>query len=100
MVGLETNLLGFMIWDSILKVYVWFFSSAKPPVPSSGNVAELFQFAEDMIDYETRLFNRKVFNQQEKTNHALFLMVTRMFAYDVITAECTGYYNLTSENGL
>ncbi|MFY9116613.1 MAG: hypothetical protein WBK97_05025 [Bacteroidales bacterium] len=96
-VGLETNLLGFMILGQYIGKYTFGFSPlAKPPVPSSGNVAELFQFAEDMIDYETRLFNRKVFNQQEKTNHALFLMVTRMFAYDVITAECTGYYNLTS----
>ncbi len=95
--GLETSLWGCMILGQYIGKYTIDYTSlSEPRMPAEGSAMELLQYAEEMIDYETRLFNRKVFNQQERTNHALFLTVTRMFAYDVITAECTVYYNLTS----
>ena len=96
-VGLETNLWGFMIIGQYIGKYTFNYSPLIQPVlPSGGSAAELLQYAEDMIDYENRMFNRKVFNQQEKTNHAAFLTVTRSFAYDVLSAECTAFYNFTS----
>ena len=54
-------------------------------------------YAEAMIRYESARFNRKIFNQQEKTNHALSLTLSKSFAYDTWNAELTGYYNITSE---
>jgi hypothetical protein len=54
-------------------------------------------YAGAMIRYESAKFNRKIFYQQENTNHALSLTLSRSFAYDTWYAELTGYYNLTSE---
>jgi len=55
------------------------------------------QYAEEMIFYESTLFNRKIFYQQEKTNHAISLSINKNFAYNTWSAELSGYYNLTSE---
>jgi hypothetical protein len=50
-----------------------------------------------MVDYQFRNFNRKIFNQQEKWNHALSLTASKSFLYDQLKAELTGYYNFTSK---
>jgi hypothetical protein len=46
------------------------------------------------------MFNRKIFNQQKRSNHALALTIRKTFAYETITAEMTGYYNITSREYL
>jgi len=86
--GLETSMAGFAIVGQYIGKYTFDFSPLVLPDP--GINAE-------MIDYESRLFNRKLFNQQEKTNHALSLTITRSFAHEILLAECTAYYNFTSE---
>jgi len=58
--------------------------------PGQGNPNE-------MIIAELTEFNRKIFNQQQETNHALSLSLTRSFAYEKINIEAMGYYNITSE---
>ena len=54
----------------------------------------------ETIDRELTAFNRKIFNQQEKTNHALSLSLSKSFAYNTIDIEAIGYYNITSEEWL
>ncbi|MCB2208399.1 MAG: hypothetical protein KQH67_08875 [Bacteroidetes bacterium] len=54
----------------------------------------------EMIMSELTAFNRKIFNQQEKTNHAFSLSLSRSFAYETLSIEAIGYYNLTSEEWL
>jgi hypothetical protein len=49
------------------------------------------------IIYETEVFNRKIFNQQEELNHAFMLMLNRMFYYDQLELVAAGYYNITSD---
>jgi hypothetical protein len=51
----------------------------------------------EMIIRELTAFNRKIFYQQEKTNHAFSLSLSRSFAYETLSIEAMGYYNLTSE---
>jgi hypothetical protein len=51
----------------------------------------------EVIIRKLTAFNRKIFYQQEKTNHALSLSLSRSFAYETISIEAMGYYNLTSE---
>ena len=55
---------------------------------------------QDMVWYQSRLFNRRIFNQQKRGNHAFSLTARKTFAYETITAELTGYYNLTSREYL
>lgn len=54
----------------------------------------------ERIQYESTLINRKIFQQQEETNHALFLSLSRSFAHETLRAECSAYYNITSEEYL
>ncbi len=97
-VGIETNVLGCTVIGQYIGKYTFdFFPLSVPVSPDANDPASLVQYAEKYIDYENRLFNRKVFNQQERTNHAVSLTITRSFAYDVLSAECTGYYNITSK---
>ena len=54
-------------------------------------------YAEELIRYETAQFNRQIFHQQEKWNHALSLTARQMLTYQTLELEATGYYNITSE---
>jgi hypothetical protein len=54
----------------------------------------------DIISLELTEFNRKIFYQQEKTNHAVSLSLNRSFSYETFNIEATAYYNLTSEEWL
>ena len=51
----------------------------------------------DMIIRELAAFDRKIFYQQEKTNHALSLSLSKRFAHETMNSELMGYYNITSE---
>jgi hypothetical protein len=77
--------------------YVTDFKELSEPVPGDpSDPMALTSYAAAMIRYESAKMNRKVFNQQEKTNHALTLTFSKSFAYDTWNAELTGYYNITS----
>ncbi|MBK8491547.1 MAG: hypothetical protein IPL49_11865 [Saprospirales bacterium] len=96
--GLERN-----IWDiTVLAQYVGqythqFKEITEPLLENPLDPTILFTYIQDRIDYESTLFNRKVFQQQERGNHALFLSLSRAFAHEDLRAELSGYYNITSE---
>ncbi|MCD4768618.1 MAG: hypothetical protein K8R35_00425 [Bacteroidales bacterium] len=75
------------------------FTKLQLPVLSdpSDPLAQI-QYAVEMIEYESALFNRKMFYQQEETNHAIVLLLSKAFAYDTWNVELAGYYNITSED--
>jgi hypothetical protein len=52
---------------------------------------------DEMVTRELTEFNRKIFFQQERTNHAFSLSLSKSFRYETIRAELAGYYNFTSE---
>ena len=73
---------------------------AELPLPELSDPTDLLaqmQYAAEMIEYESALFNRKMFYQQEETNHAMVLILSKALAYDIWNIELTGYYNITSE---
>jgi len=70
----------------------------KPVLFDPTNPSAQMQYADKIINYESALFNRKMFYQQEKNNHAVMLVVNKNFAYDTWKAELAGYYNITSED--
>ncbi len=96
--GIERTIGGFTTIIQYIGKYVIDFNSLDMPTLSdSQNPLAMIQYAEDMVHYESTLFNRKIFNQQEETNHALSLTINRSFAYDTWNIELTGYYNITTE---
>lgn len=60
-------------------------------------IPNLMEFPEDMVKYESAYFNRMIFNQQKKFNHAFSFTLNRPFKYEEWNAEFTAYYNLTSK---
>ena len=99
--GLETNVGGFTLIGQYIGKYTLDFKPLILPEPvNSSDPGAIVQYTNEMIAYENRSFNRKVFHQQEKTNHAVSFTVTRSFAYDVLNAEFTAYYNFTSNEWL
>lgn len=69
----------------------------EPVILNPLNPLELLQYSMDMINYNSEQFNRQVFYQQEQTNHAVSLSLVRSFFWETLSAEATGYYNITSE---
>jgi hypothetical protein len=72
----------------------------KPVLENPGDPMAQMQYINELIYYEAEMFNRKIFYQQKKTNHALMMSLNKSFAYDLWNIEFTGYYNLTSEEYL
>jgi hypothetical protein len=96
--GIERNIAGITtILQYVGKVVTDFIPLQEPFLTDPMNPLAQIQYANDMVRYESALFNRKIFSQQEKTNHALTLTLSKSFAYDAWNAELTGYYNITSE---
>jgi hypothetical protein len=95
--AIEKNASGITLIAQYIGKYMPDFSQLTVPVLIDPmNPLAQMQYANEMILFENRLFNRKIFHQQEQTNHAVLLTLSGSFAYDTWNAECTGYYNLTS----
>lgn len=72
----------------------------EPVMGNPSDPTQMLIYMQDMVWYQSRLFNRRIFNQQKRGNHAFSLTSRKTFAYETITAELTGYYNLTSREYL
>ncbi|MBN2274348.1 MAG: hypothetical protein JXK95_08440 [Bacteroidales bacterium] len=96
--GIERSIGGVTtILQYVGQVVTDFETLQEPVLTDPVNPLAQIQYAADMVHYESALFNRRIFNQQEKTNHALSLSLSKSFAYDTWNVELTGYYNMTSE---
>lgn len=73
-----------------------FRSLAMPLLTDPMNPQAQMAYAGALIDYENRQFNRRIFHQQEKANHALSVSWIRRFAYDAVEARLSIFYDLTS----
>lgn len=84
-----------------IGVYTLDFKSLSvPQLTDPTNEQAQLAYALNMITYNTELYNRKIFNQQEETNHALFLSLARSFDHDLINVKISGLYNVTSKEYL
>ncbi|MEA3494864.1 MAG: hypothetical protein U9R42_02395 [Bacteroidota bacterium] len=97
-IGVEHNFWGVTTILQYIGKYNLDFNKLQLPVLDNPTdpLAQM-QFAEDMIIYESTLFNRKTFYQQEESNHAVALLLSKALAYDTWNIELAGYYNITSE---
>lgn len=96
--GLEKNFGGFITIFQYIGKYTFDFKDLQEPILLDPmNPLAQIEYVAERIYYESSLFNRKTFYQQEEMNHALFLTISKSFAYDNWNAEISGYYNLTSE---
>lgn len=96
--GLERTFWGITGLVQYVGQYTHHFREISEPVLENPfDPVLLAAYIEDLVDYESTVFNRKIFQQQERTNHALFLSLSRFFCHDALQVEASGYYNITSE---
>ncbi len=99
--GIERNFMGFNTILQYIGKYTFDFNELTEPVlKDPTDPTEQQQYANELILYESSLLNRKIFFQQEKTNHAMALTISKPFAYETWNAEITAYYNITSKEYL
>lgn len=99
--GLEANYNGYIIIAQYIgKVVPKFEELTEPVLTNPLSILSIVRYVKGIIDYENRLFNRKIFDQQEKTNHAASFTITKSFGYDAWNAELTAYRNFTSNESL
>jgi hypothetical protein len=67
-----------------------------PTLSDPMNPMAQFQYANEMIWFESAAINRKIFKQSEELNHAVSLTLSKDFAYETVNAEITGYYDITT----
>lgn len=97
-VGLERSFGGFLtILQYVGKYTLDFTEPTEPILTDPTNPLAQIKYANDLIYYDSQLFNRRLFYQQEEINHALALTVSKPLAYDTWNVELTTYYNFTSE---
>ena len=97
--GVEHDFWGVTTILQYVGKYTFDFTDLQLPVLSDpfDPLAQM-QYAIEMIEYESALFNRKMFCQQDETNHAIVLLLRKAIAYDTWNIELGGYYNITSED--
>ncbi len=95
--GLEHNFWGITtIVQYIGKYTLDFTELQQPELTNPIDPFAQMQYAEEMIIYESTLFNRKTFYQQEEINHAAVFSLNKSFSYDTWDVALAGYYNITS----
>jgi hypothetical protein len=96
--GAEREFSGFHLVAQYVGQWVNGFTELREPIPESmTDPLALQKYAREMIEFSTALFNRKIFRQEQKTDHALNLNVTRSFGYDLWRSDISMYYNFSSE---
>ncbi len=97
-IGLEHDFGGFVtILQYIGKYTIDYMALTEPVLDDPSNPLAVMQYANEVIVYESALVNRKIFHQQEESNHALSLTISKSFAYETVSTELTGFYDITSE---
>jgi hypothetical protein len=77
--------------------YTLNFEELTTPILTGFTPDAIQQYAAEMVVFESTRYNRKIFNQQEETNHMLFLSLNRSFFYEQLNIELSGAYNITTE---
>jgi hypothetical protein len=97
--GLEFN---FWETSTILQYvgkYTLYFSALdQPAFPNPTDPQAIAAYAQTQALLSSTEFNRKTFDQQKETNHALMVSFNRDFLYSALNTEITAYYNFTSES--
>ncbi len=99
--GIERDLAGFNTIIQYIGKRTFFFKELDlPALPDPNDPASQLQYAQELINYEISLYNRKIFNQQEEFNHALLLSLNRSFIHEILNTEISFFNDFTSEEYL
>lgn len=96
--AIEKDFGGYLtIFQYVGKFVPKFVKLEEPILLHPENPMSQLLYLQNMVYYQSAIFNRKIFNQQKSSNHALSITVRKSFAYETLTGELTGFYNITSK---
>lgn len=99
--ALEHDIKGFLIIAQYIGKYTLDFAALSEPVLSDpSNMMAQLKYANELIQFESASFNRKIFHQQEQVNHGVSLAITKDFVYETLGTELSCYYDFTSQEYL
>jgi hypothetical protein len=98
--GIERNIIKTTAILQYIGKYTLDFSELTKPILTDFTPEAIQLFAGEMMLYESVQYNRRIFNQQEETNHAIMLSLARSFLYEELNVELAGLYNFTSDDYL
>jgi len=96
--GLEKRIGGVTTIVQYLGKYNLSYTTLQEPqLTDPGNPQALMAYANDIIFWESAKHNRSVFGLTEELNHGFMLSLQKSIAYDLVTVELTGLYQLTTQ---
>jgi hypothetical protein len=99
-IGIEKTFWSTTAIFQYIGKYTIDFTELNKPRLTGFSPEAMGKYAAEMIVYESTLYNRRIFSQQEQSNHMLFLTANRSFFYEQLNVEISGLYNLTTEENM
>ncbi len=97
-VGIEHDFKGFLTIIQYIGKYTFDYNRLdKPQLTNPLDPLALLQYASETINYESALYNRKIFHQQKQMNHALSIIISKSFFYETLNLDLSGYYDISSK---
>ncbi|MFO7923027.1 MAG: hypothetical protein R6U58_04980 [Bacteroidales bacterium] len=85
------------IFQYIGKYIIDFEQLKEPVLYDPDDPLDLYRYAFETVTYESTLYNRRIFRQQEKMNHAVFVSLSASFLYEELRTGFSASYNITSD---
>jgi len=90
-----------MILQYIGKYTLNYYNPIEPELPSNPTDPILMQnYFNQMIAFDSGLFNAQIFGQQKRISHAVSLTLLRSFNYETMEFQMNAYYNFITEEYL
>ena len=97
-VGIEHDFKGFLTIIQYIGKYTFDYNRLdKPQLTNPLDPLALLQYASETINYESALYNRKIFHQQKQMNHALSIIISKSFFTKQLNLDLSGYYDISSK---
>lgn len=96
-VGVEKTFWDVVTIFQYVGRYTFHHKTLVEPLLSDYETADIVNYIDDLILFETGVYNQKIFSQHTRMNYMLFLALNRSFLYDQLNVEMAGTYNISTE---
>ncbi|HOZ30438.1 MAG TPA: hypothetical protein PLL66_05935 [Bacteroidales bacterium] len=101
-IGLEKDIAGVKVIAEYIGRYVFDFNKlVAPSLPSDfTDTAQLINYMNETVIYESAKYTRRVFEQYYQMNNAMMLSLHRNWLWETLSTELSFLYNLSTEEKL
>lgn len=101
-IGLEKDIAGVKVIAEYIGRYVFDFERLKSPsIPTDfTDTAQLINYMNETVFYESEKYTRRVFEQYYQMNHALMLSLHRSWLWETLSTDLSFLYSFSTEEKL